>query len=94
MTYNEMIELGLEDDGQIKIILKGSVESNNTNNVGIVAVVFVTADINLARDTITKFNKYKKAEDFYMVYSCPENVDLTTLNHFPSLEISMDDLSE
>lgn len=34
----------------------------------------------------------KYPEKFYMVYSVPLNVDLTTLSHYPSIEISQEDL--
>ena len=45
--------------------------------------------------TATKFiaeTKDKNPENFYMEYVTPLNVDLTSLEHYPSIEISKDDL--
>ena len=78
----------------IKLILCGSVEVSSVNpgeNVGVVSVVYVSKD----KEKIdTQLEKLKKAhpDNFYMKYEVPMDTELTTLKHYPSIEISKDDL--
>ncbi|BDR56461.1 hypothetical protein [Xylocopilactobacillus apis] len=88
MNYDELAALGLQDDGNLKLILKGSVESK----VGVFAVVFITKDVALAKKKLEEFNKSKNKDDYFMVYSCPTDTYLPDLGHYPSLEISKEDL--
>ena len=34
MNYQDYVELGLKDDGNLKLILKGNVENNGQNKIG------------------------------------------------------------
>ena len=79
---------------KIHMILCGSVEASTSNpneNVGVVSVVYVSTDeanIDAKLDSLQKANP----DRFYMKYSTPLDVDLTTLEHYPSIEISKEDL--
>lgn len=78
----------------IKMILCGSVEKSHTKpeeNVGVVSVVYVSNDEAKCKEVIaTLKNAYP--DRYYMEYTTPLDVDLTSLNHYPSIEISKEDL--
>jgi hypothetical protein len=93
MDYQDYIELGLNGEEPLKLILRGSVESIENNKVGVVSVVYATTDRNLAGEKMKELLKNKdNSNEYYMVYSVPLNTDLTTLNHYPSIEITKNDL--
>lgn len=93
MEYQDYIELGLNGEEPLKLILRGSVESNENSKVGVVSVVYATTDRNLAEQKMQELLKNSdQSNAYYMVYSVPLNTDLTTLEHYPSIEISKDDL--
>lgn len=90
MTEEELIALGLKDDGNLKVILKGSVEQRENEKFGVVSVVLITDKLQLVKN---KLKELKRDKDAYsMVYSCPKDVDLTNLDHYPSIEISREDI--
>ncbi|WEV70791.1 hypothetical protein OZY43_07595 [Lactobacillus sp. ESL0785] len=76
----------------MKLILKGNVEQVNDEPLGVVAVVYLTSDVQLAKKKFTELNENKTVDEFYMIYSCPQDTYLPTLSHYPSLEISRTDL--
>lgn len=91
MEYQEYIQLGLDGEEPLKLILRGSVENKENCKVGVVSVVYATTDRNVAEQKLQELtNNYSK--DYYMVYSVPLNTDLSTLKHYPSIEITKDDL--
>lgn len=92
MNYQDYVELGLKDDGNLKLILKGNVENNGQNKIGVVSVIYITKDVAKAKQKISELNASKKG-DYYMVYSCPLDKYLPDLGHYPSIEITQDDLS-
>jgi len=74
----------------VRMILCGSVEASRVNpseKVGVVSVVFVSAD----ERKLEELQK-KNPKGFYMEYVVPLDVDLTMLEHYPSLAISKEDL--
>ncbi|MBA1392807.1 hypothetical protein EQ500_02805 [Lactobacillus sp. XV13L] len=95
MDYQDYIELGLKDDGNLKVILKGSVENSAhaAEKVGVVSVVFITQDAGRARQKLEELTANQADGDYYMVYSCPLDTDLPALGHYPSIEIVKADLS-
>ncbi|MBI0121253.1 hypothetical protein H3U50_05380 [Lactobacillus sp. M0398] len=93
MNYQDYVELGLKDDGNLKLILKGNVENNGQNKIGVVSVIYITKDVAKAKQKISELNASKKG-DYYMVYSCPLDKYLPDLGHCPSIEITQDDLSQ
>lgn len=56
-----------------------------------VSVVFATEEKALARQKLQELSE-KNPENYYMVYSVPLDMDLTTLPHYPSIEITREDL--
>jgi hypothetical protein len=94
MNEQDYIELGLKDDGNLKLILKGSVEYSSREfeaKVGVVSVVYATYNCQKARQRFAELTAAAK-DDYYMVYSCPLDTDLLTLEHYPSIQIGKDDL--
>lgn len=93
MEYKDYIKMGLDGKDPLKLILRGRVEKTATDKVGVVEVVFATIDRRKAEEKINNLiNNNDDHESYYMVYSVPLDTDLTTLNHYPSIEIGKDDL--
>jgi hypothetical protein len=93
MEYDQYVELGLNGEAPLKLILCGNVENKNGFNVGVVAVVYVTTDKNLVEEKMKELiNNKENSDKYYMVYSVPLNTDLTTFDHYPSIEITKEDL--
>lgn len=92
MNYQDYINMALDDNGELKVILKGEISHKADQKIGIVSIVFITRDVNQAKITLDKLNKTKNTDDYYMLYSCPMDTDLTKLAHYPSLEINKEDL--
>lgn len=42
MTYQDYVEMALEENGQTKLILKGEVSIEQSEKIGVVSVVFIT----------------------------------------------------
>ena len=79
---------------RVRMILCGNVEDSRINpseRVGIVSVVFVSTEEDKIKIKLKELQD-KNPENFYMEYVTPLNVDLTSLEHYPSIEISKDDL--
>ena len=92
MNDKDYLKMALQDDGNLKIILKGYVETADTEKVGVVGVVYVTDDSKKAEQKYYELNATNDDEAYYMVYSCPLDTFLPSLVHYPSLEISKEDL--
>ncbi len=78
----------------IYMILCGSVEESRTNpseKVGVVSVVYVSSDEDNTKHKLAKLQK-DNPDNFYMMYETPLDVILSKLEHYPSIEISLDDL--
>ena len=91
MEYKDYIELGLNGEASLKLILCGSVEISDTDKTGVVSVVYATEDKFLAEKKIQELINLN-TENYYMIYSVPLDIDLTTLAHYPSIEITKSDL--
>ena len=79
----------------IRMILSGSVEGSSANpeeKVGVVSVVYVSRDEEKIRNKLEALQK-ANPESFYMEYEVPLDADLTALDHYPSIEISKEDLA-
>ncbi|WEV51018.1 hypothetical protein OZX69_08725 [Lactobacillus sp. ESL0731] len=92
MSFDEMVEMALKPDGNLKLILKGNVEQKENKPIGVVSVVYVTSDVQLAKQKFTQLNGHKNDDEFYMIYSCPVDTYLPDMGHYPSIEISQEDL--
>lgn len=79
---------------KVRMILCGNVEDSRINpseRVGVVSVVFVSTEEEKIKIKLKELQD-KNPENFYMEYVTPLNVDLTSLEHYPSIVISKDDL--
>lgn len=77
------------------LILCGSVEESKAephDNVGVVSVVYVSKDKEKIDSELEDLQK-THPDNFYMAYEVPMDTDLTTLEHYPGLEISKEDLN-
>lgn len=81
-------------EAPLKLILRGSVVDNQDIKVGVVSVVFATTDKDKAQNKINELNAANHEQnDYYMVYSVPLDIDLTNLEHYPSIAITPEDLN-
>lgn len=92
MNYQDYIDMALIDNGELKLILKGEICNDDQQKMGVVSVVFITKDINAAKTTLANLNDHKNKDDYFMLYSCPTDINLSELSHFPSLQITKADL--
>lgn len=79
---------------RVRMILCGNIEDSRINpseKIGVVSVVFVSTEEEKIKIKLKELQD-KNPENFYMEYVTPLNVDLTSLEHYPSIEISKDDL--
>ena len=79
---------------KVYMILCGNVEKSTSKpdeNVGVVSVVYVSED---HKNVTSKLEELQTTNPdvFYMEYEAPMDTDLTTLKHYPSIEISKEDL--
>ncbi|MEY8321509.1 hypothetical protein AAK894_10575 [Lachnospiraceae bacterium 46-61] len=75
----------------INLICKGSIESMENEKVGVVSVVFISYDAGISKQKLQEYIK-NDTENIYMLYCVPLDTDLTTLEHYPSIAITKDDL--
>lgn len=75
----------------INLICKGSIESMENEKVGVVSVVFISYDTGISKQKLQEYIK-NDTENVYMLYCVPLDTDLTTLEHYPSIAITKDDL--
>lgn len=92
MQYEDYIKMGLDGEAPLKVILCGMVEENTRGKVGVVSVVYVTMDRVQAEAKLRELLQQNQEERYYMVYSVPLDTDLTALSHYPSIEITKEDL--
>lgn len=79
---------------KVRMILCGSVEpssQNQSENVGVVSVVYVSEDEQNVKNKLEELQE-ANPDYFYMEYEVSLDQDLTALEHYPSIEISKEDL--
>ena len=91
MEYQDYVQLGLNGKEPLKIILCGSIHTAEAGKAGVVSVVYITEDKDLAEQKLQELSA-QNPEHYYMVYSVPLDIDLTTLAHYPSIAITKEDL--
>ncbi len=92
MNYEAYVAMGLSDKYPLKIILKGYVLEREEQKLGITEVVYITMDTDKAKAKLDELTKENDSGAYYMVYSVPFDVDLTSLEHYPSIAIAREDL--
>ena len=91
MDHKDYIRQGLYGEAPLKLILCGNVQSTENGKIGVVSVVYATINKDLAEQQLHQLT-IANPENYYMVYSVPLDIDLTTLSHYPSIAITKDDL--
>lgn len=91
MEYKDYIKQGLNGKAPLKLILCGNIHGAENDKVGIVSVVYATNDKDLAEQQLHKLT-IANPDNYYMVYSVPLDIDLTTFSHYPSIAITKSDL--
>lgn len=91
MDDQAYIELGLNGEADLKVILCGGVEKQETGKLGVVSLVYATYNKETARKKLEDLIA-NNPNNYYMVYSLPLDTDLTQLAHYPSIAISREDL--
>lgn len=91
MEYADYIKQGLNGKAPLKLILCGNVQGTKNDKAGVVSVVYATNDKDLAEQQLHELMTVNP-DNYYMVYSVPLDIDLTTLSHYPSIAITKSDL--
>lgn len=91
MQHEEYIDMGLNGKDPLKVILRGSIETVSDTAVGVVSLVYATMDREVAKAKIYELME-ADADAYYMVYSVPLDMDLMSLEHYPSIAITKEDL--
>lgn len=91
MKYEDYIKQGLNGEAPLKLILCGNVQGTGHDKAGVVSVVYATKDKNAAENQLHELTA-ANPDNYYMVYSVPLDIDLTTLSHYPSIAITKGDL--
>lgn len=92
MDYETYVQQGLNGEAKLKLILCGGVEKEADKNIGVVSVVYATQDRAAAEKKLAELTQ-ENPQNYYMVYSVPLDMDLTKLNHYPSIAIAPEDLA-
>ena len=93
MEYEDYVKMGLDGEEPLKIVLCGGVEVEEDSKVGVVSVVYISTNKDEVERVFWKFVT-ENPDNYYMVYSVPFDTDLTNLEHFPSIEITKEDLKQ
>jgi hypothetical protein len=85
------VGVSLKKKELLKVVLCGGIRKEDTTKLGVVSVVLITYDRDLAQEKMQELI-VKHPENCYMVYSVPEDMDLTMLAQYPSMAITKEDL--
>ncbi|MEO1772255.1 hypothetical protein [Candidatus Enterococcus ferrettii] len=91
MDLEQYIQLGINGDAPLKVIMQGKVEKVENKKVGVVSLVYATMETKLAETKLRKLAE-QDSQAYYMVYSVPLDMDLTALEHYPSIAIMKEDV--
>lgn len=91
MDYDQLVEQGLNGEGDLKVIMCGEVQHETEDNLGVVSIVYATLSKLAAKTRLEELNTSGDGK-YYMVYSVSLNTDLSTLSHYPSIAITKEDL--
>ena len=91
MQYDDLVKLGLESEEPLKLILCGRVEQDEKEKVGVVEVVYTSMNVEAVKHKLCELNGANE-DNYYMVYGVPLDTDLTKLSHYPSIQLTKEDL--
>lgn len=85
------LEYGLENISDLKIIMKGSVESNESDKIGVVSLIYASSDVDKIKKIYDEVTE-KDPESYYMIYGINLDQRLDSQMHYPSIVIERSDL--
>lgn len=85
------LEYGLESISDLKIIMKGSVESNESDKIGVVSLIYASSDVDKIKEIYDEVTE-KDPESYYMIYGINLDQRLDSQMHYPSIAIEPSDL--
>lgn len=85
------LEYGLESISDLKIIMKGSVESNESDKIGVVSLIYASSDVDKIKEIYDEVTE-KDPESYYMIYGINLDQRLDSQMHYPSIAIERSDL--
>lgn len=85
------LEVGLNSQSDLKVIMKGSVEANKSDKIGVVALIYASSDIEKIKEVYHEVTE-KDPNSYYMVYGINLDERLDFNNHYPSIAIERSDL--
>lgn len=85
------LEYGLESISDLKIIMKGSVESNESDKIGVVSLIYASSDVDKIKEIYDEVTE-KDPKSYYMIYGINLDQRLDSQMHYPSIAIERSDL--
>ncbi|MFC4710492.1 hypothetical protein ACWOEJ_06430 [Enterococcus eurekensis] len=85
------LEYGLESISDLKIIMKGSIESNESDKIGVVSLIYASSDVDKIKEIYDEVTE-KDPESYYMIYGINLDQRLDSQMHYPSIAIERSDL--
>lgn len=85
------LEYGLESISDLKIIMKGSVESKESDKIGVVSLIYASSDVDKIKEIYDEVTE-KDPESYYMIYGINLEQRLDSQMHYPSIAIERSDL--
>ena len=85
------LEYGLESISDLKIIMKGSIESNESDKIGVVSLIYASSDVDKIKKIYDEITE-KDPESYYMIYGINLDQRLDSQMHYPSIAIERSDL--
>ena len=71
--------------------MKGSVESNESDKIGVVSLIYVSSDVDKIKEIYDEVTE-KDPESYYMIYGINLDQRLDSQMHYPSIAIERSDL--
>lgn len=91
--YGILVDVGSKNE-KVNMILCGEVvekDDADAEKVGVVSVVYVSSDELKIKEKLVELQK-SNPDKFYMEYTTPFDANLTEFEHYPSIEVSKEDL--
>lgn len=89
---NQMAKEALEQDSDLKLIMKGEVDQQGNQKLGVTSVILISKDKEKVKKVFLELCE-KDPDSFYMIYSVNLDVRLDHTSHYPSIAISQEDLT-
>ena len=85
------MKIAMETSSDLKVLMKGLVDENQREKVGVVSLVYVSKDGKKVEELYHKLSQ-ENPEVFYMIYAVNQDTQLDVFDHYPSIAIHKEDL--